>query len=114
MTTILSWFFGLLIIIVFLLIFDGFADLLAPPLNWLAQKLGLQEPPRPPGAELIGKRGTVAQDSSYGAGARVEHQGTTWGAHDAAGKALSVGQEVRVVKVNGLTLVVEILSSDNS
>jgi membrane-bound serine protease (ClpP class) len=66
------------------------------------------------GREYVGKTGTVVEVGTEGAlDLRVELSGTTWRALDSSGATLSVGDAVRIVRMEGLTLIVETEGTKN-
>ena len=76
---------------------------------WLVAPLGMYlvlashtDPPAPP-ASPVGKEGTIAQLSPL----QVEVFGSFWHARCGAARDLRLGDRVRVVERDGLTLVVE-------
>jgi membrane protein implicated in regulation of membrane protease activity len=65
------------------------------------------EPQAPPVDQLVGEVGTASEDLAPGMVGRVELRGTTWSARNVAGTPLIRGVRFRVLRVEGLLLVVE-------
>ena len=84
---------------------DGLAILIASPLNWLARKLGLQADDFDPEDLHRGKEVVVVScDDQH---IRVECDGTTWNAILVDTQtSVKVGQRLKVLGANGLTLKV--------
>jgi membrane protein implicated in regulation of membrane protease activity len=69
--------------------------------------LSKQRDNRPIGAEAyIGKVGRITEAAEAGASGRMELGGESWKARDEAGHALQAGSQVKVIALDGLTLIV--------
>lgn len=68
----------------------------------------MQRTPQSPAIDtLVGEVGTASEDLSPGSVGRVELRGTQWSARNAAPVAIVRGTRCRVVRVDGLTVLVE-------